>query len=199
MTKYVLNSGGIRNQPELRKKFHLELIKGLSNNPKFILCNFAQGREYWEIKFQNYSNAITEDMPSGVKPTFELATPSLFAEQCREADVIYFHGGDDYLLQYWMKQFNLAELFKNKVVATTSASSDMLSTHYWTGDWQQCADGFGVLPIKFIAHYQSGYGDADPRGTIDWQRAYDELVAFGDTSLPIYALKEGEYIVIEQK
>lgn len=199
MTKYVLNSGGIRNQPELKKKFHLELIKGLSDNPKFLLCNFAQGREYWEIKFQGYSDAIAADIPIGIKPTFELAMPSLFVEQCREADVIYFHGGDDQLLQYWMKQFNLVELFKNKVVATNSASSDMLTTHYWTGDWRQCADGFSVLPIKFIAHYQSGYGDVDPRGPIDWQRVYDELVAFGDTSLPIYALKEGEYIVIEQK
>ena len=130
MTKYVLNSGGIKNEPTLKKKFHQELIKGLGSNPKFLLCNFAQGREYWEAKFQGYSDAISEDMPENVNPSFELAMPKQFVEQCKQADVVYFHGGDDHLLQYWMKQYELAELFKDKVVATNSANSDILSAHF---------------------------------------------------------------------
>ncbi len=198
MTKYVLNSGGIKNQPELKKKFHLELVGSLGNSPKFLLCNFAQGREYWEPKFQGYSDAIALDMPEGVKPSFELAMPADFVEQCKQADIIYFQGGDDHLLQYWMKQFDLTELFNGKVVATNSASSDMLATHHWTCDWRACADGLAVLPIKFIPHYQSDFGNDDPRGPINWQRAYDELAAYGDTSLPIHALKEGEFMVSEQ-
>lgn len=197
MTKYVLNSGGVKNQPELKKQFHQELVKGLINAPKFLLCNFAQGREYWEPKFQGYSDVITEDMPDGVAPTFILAMPNDFVTQCGQADVIYFHGGDDYLLKNWMSNFNLADIFKDKVVATNSASSNMLATHYWTCDWRQCFDGFGILPVKFIPHYQSDFGVDDPRGPIDWQKAYDELKAYGDTSLPIHALKEGEYNVFE--
>ena len=197
MTKYVLNSGGIKHQPELKKKFHQELVKGLGKNPKFLLCNFAQGREYWEVKFQGYSDAIAKDMSEDVKPSFELAMPVTFEEQCKRADVIYFHGGDDHLLQYWMKRYDLGKLFKDKVVGTNSASSDMLATHHWTCDWRSCADGLGILPIKFIPHYQSGFGDADPRGPIDWQKAYDDLAKYGDMSLPIHALKEGEFIVRE--
>lgn len=197
MTKYVLNSGGIKHQPELKKRFHQELVKGLSNNPNFLLCNFAQGREYWEPKFQGYSDTIAEDMPQDVKPSFELAMPATLKEQCKRADVIYFHGGDDHLLQYWMKQYDLGRIFKDKVVGTNSASSDMLATHHWTCDWRSCADGLGILPIKFIPHYQSDFGDADPRGPIDWQKAYDDLAKYGDTSLPIHALKEGEFIVRE--
>lgn len=198
MTKYVLNSGGIKRQPSLKKRFHQELVNGLGNSPKFLLCNFAQGREYWEVKFQGYSDSIAEDMPEGIKPFFELAMPANFTEQCKEADVIYIHGGDDHLLQYWMKQFDYKALFKDKVVAGNSAGSDMLATHHWTCDWRACADGLGILPIKFIPHYQSDFGDADPRGPIDWQKAYNELAAYGDASLPIHALKEGEYIVMEQ-
>lgn len=198
MTKYVVNSGGIRNEPELKKQFHQEIVKALGKSPKFLLCNFAQGREYWEAKFEGYSNAIREDMPENINPTFNLAMPDTFAEQCNKADVIYFHGGDDHLLQYWMKKYDIATLFKDKVVATNSASSDMLSTHFWTCDWRRCADGFAILPIKFIPHYQSAFGDDDPRGPIDWQKAYDELAAYGDTSLPILALKEGEFKVFEQ-
>jgi hypothetical protein len=198
MTKYVLNSGGIKRKPELKRKFHRELIASLGNNPKFVLCNFAEGREYWEPKFGSYADGITEDMPEDVYPSFELAMPATFTEQCRRADIIYFLGGDDYLLRYWLQQFELIELFKDKVVATTSASSDALVAQYWTCDWRQCADGFGILPIKFIPHYQSSFGDLDPRGPIDWQKAYDELAAYGDTSLPIHALQEGEYIVFEK-
>lgn len=198
MTKYVLQSGGIKRQPELKKKFHQELVKGLGKHPKFLLCNFAQGREYWEPKFAGYSNAVAEDMPEGVEPTFELAMPAEFVDQCKRADVIYFHGGDNHLLQYWMKQFDVPAIFEGKVVGTNSASSFLLSTSYWTCDWRQCGDGFGILPIKFIAHYQSNFGIDDPRGPIDWQKAYDDLAAYGDTGLPIYALKEGEFIIKEQ-
>lgn len=196
MTKYVLNSGGITNQPELKKRFHQELVKDLGTTPRFLLCNFAQGREYWEPKFRGYTEAISEDMPEGTKPTFVLAMPADFVEQCRRADVVYFHGGDDHLVQYWMRQFDLAEIFEGKVVAANSASADMLATHYWTCDWRECGDGFGVLPIKFIPHYLSNFGFDDPRGPIDWQKAYKELQAYGDTSLPIYAPKEGEFVVL---
>jgi len=198
MTKYVLNSGGIKNAPNLKREFHRELVKNLGNNPKFLLCNFAQGREYWEAKFRGHSDAISEDLPDSVSPSFALAMPDTFATQCSEADIIYFHGGDDRLIQYWMRQFDLLELFKDKVVATNSASSNLLVTHYWTCDWRQCGDGLGILPIKFIPHYNSAFGDDDPRGSIDWEQAKRELEEYGDNSLPIYALEEGEYKVFEQ-
>ncbi len=198
MTKYVLQSGGIQNQPELKRQFHREIIEGLSGEPKFLLCNFAQGREYWEAKFPAYADSIRQDMPRGATPAFELAMPDRFVEQCGQADVIYFHGGDDYLVQYWMRKFHIPELFADKVVATNSASSDMLSTHYWTCDWRQCGDGFGILPIKFIPHFESDFGADDPRGPIDWAAAKAELQTYGDTSLPIEALREGEYKVFVQ-
>lgn len=199
MIKYVLNSGGLRNQPELKEQFHREIVKGLGNNPKFLLCNFAQGREYWEVKFPGYSNMITEDMPDDTKPAFVLAMPDIFVEQCKDTDVIYFHGGDNDLIEFWMHQFDISKIFQGKVVATNSASSMMLASSYYTCDWRSCRKGFAVLPIKFIAHYKSAFGDDDPiRGPIDWQKAYNELAAYGDISLPIHALKEGEYSVIKQ-
>lgn len=198
MTKYVINSGGIQNNPDLKKKFHQELVKELGDKPKFVLCNFGQVREIWESKFQGYCDAILEDMPENVNPSFELAIPDTFTSQCQAANIVYFHGGDDYLVQFWMKQFDIDKLFSDKVVATNSGSSDMLATHFWPSDWRKCLDGLGILPIKFIPHYTSTFVDDDPRGPIDWQKAYDELAAYGDTSLPIHALKEGEFVVIEQ-
>ncbi len=195
MTKYVLNSGGIRNNLELKKKFHQELVASTGSRPKFLLCNFAQGREYWEVKFRGYSKSIAEDMPSGFEPSFALALPEIFVEQCKRADIIYFHGGDDHLLKYWISKFDMLDLFKRKVVATNSASSNMLAAHYWTCDWRDCCDGFGILPIKFIPHYKSNFGDDDPRGPIDWKYAKNELEDYGDKTLPIYALEEANYVV----
>jgi hypothetical protein len=197
MTKYVLNSGGIKNQPELKKKFHRELISDRGDTPEFLLVNFAQGREYWESKFPAYSNAIAVDLPESVTPSFSLAMPAEFVAQCEQADVIYFHGGDQHMLLYWMQQYDMKKLFKNKVVATNSASSDMLAQSFWTCDWRACMDGFGILPIKFIPHFKSNFGSDDPRGPVDWDKAYQELSVYGDTSLPVYALQEGEFKVFE--
>ncbi len=194
MTKYVLNSGGIKNHLDLKRKFHQEIVKGLGDKPRFLLCNFAQGREYWEPKFAGYSNTISEDMPDDVKPTFELAAPDKFVQQCKNANVIYFHGGDCDLLLYWMRKFDYLSLVKDKVVATNSASSCMVASSYYTCDWRDCQDGFGILPIKFIPHYDSEFGNDDPRGPIDWEKAKQELENYGDKTLPVHALKEGEFI-----
>ncbi len=196
-TKYVLNSGGIRNNSELKKKFHRELIEGLRPEPKFLLCNFGQGREYWEDKFEGYSASIAEDMPDDVRPTFELAMPATFSEQSKNADVIYIHGGDDHLMQYWLKQLDVPATWEGKVVATNSGSSDAITKSYWTCDWRECGDGLGILPIKFLPHYLSDFGTDDPRGPIDWEQAKRELEEYGDTSLPVYALKESEFEVFE--
>ena len=196
MTKYILQSGGIKNQPKLKRMFHRETVDGLGGHPKILMCNFAQGREYWEVKFDRYCNSIREDVDC--QPEFQLAMPDEFGSQVAWADVVYFHGGDTDLLVYWMKQFDLNKLFKNKVIATNSASSQMLSSIYYTCDWRTVRDdGFGILPIKFGAHFYSEFGDDDPRGPIDWSAAVKELENFGDTSLPVFDLREGEYAVFE--
>ncbi len=200
MTKYVLNSGFRQSHPlhELKRKFHRELVKDLGSHPKFVICSFAEGREYWNIRFKGYAGTIAEDMPNGVSPSFELAVPDNLEDQCAAADVIYFNSGDDVLLKYWMSQFDLTKLFEGKVVATGSASSDVLAAQFWSSDWRKCLDGLGILPIKFIPHYLANFGDADPRGPVNWQQAHDKLEKYDDTSLPIYALKEGEYEVFER-
>lgn len=198
MTKYVLNSGGVRNNPQLAKNFFVEIVDGLTNTPHILLCLFAQPREDWEKKFTEYTGSFNTFFPDGVTATFELAFPATFEEQIVKSDVLYMSGGDDHLLQYWLKQFDLPKIWEGKVVVTNSASSHALSKHYWTCDWRQTNDGLGILPIRFLAHYQSAYGADDPRGPIDWEAAKQTLEAFGDTTLPVHALKEGEYIVIEK-
>jgi hypothetical protein len=198
MTKYVVNSGGVSNFPEKAKLFFAEICKGLGKSPKLLLCYFAQPREIWEQKFKQDTIDFIMLFPEGVKPIFEMASTDVFEQQCRTTEIIYIKGGDDHLLQYWLKQFNIPIIWDGKVVATNSAGSDALATHFWTCDWRQVMDGLGVLEIKFIPHFKSEYGNNDPRGLIDWEKSHKELESYGDTSLPIYALEEGDYVVIEK-
>lgn len=185
----------MRNAPDKTKEFLAEVVKGLGNNPIITLCFFATGREYWETKFAEYSQRFSSMMPKEVKPIFKLAFPDKFVEQVKEADAIMIQGGDDHLLHYWLGQFDVPKIWDNKVVSGSSAGSDVLCQHFWTCDWRQCMDGLAILPIKFIPHYKSDFGADDPRGPIDWEKAYMELSNYGG-NLPIYALVEGDYIVM---
>lgn len=186
----------MRNNPEGGKRFFAECVKGLSKNPKVLICLFAYPREHWEKKFEKLKN---DNLYSeGINSVFELALPSKFEEQIKNTDILYIYGGDDYLLKYWFSKFNIPQIWEGKVVATSSAGSNALVQHFWTCDWKDCMNGFGILPIKFLPHYKSDFGSDDPRGPIDWEKAYKELEAYGDKSLPIHALREGEFIVIEK-
>lgn len=195
MTKYVVNSGGLRGNPEKMAEFFTEVVDGLGDAPKVLMCFFAEPREDWEKSFESFKKYFESSLDENITPVFELAFPDEFEQQCKNADAIYIHGGDDYLLRYWMDKFNVSVIWKDRTIGTNSASSSILATSYWTCDWRQCFDGFGVLPIKFIPHFNSEFGSDDPRGPIDWQVAKDELAEYGDKSLPIYALEEAEYVV----
>jgi peptidase E len=197
MTKYVLNSGGLRNAPEKGRRFLAEIVKDLGPSPKMLVTLFAQPREDWEEKFAQYRDELNERAPDRVKVSFELAFPDTFKEQVSRNDIVYVHGGDDHLVKYWFDKLNIPKVWKDKVVATSSAGSDVLAKHFWTCDWRQCMDGLGILPIKFLPHYKSKYGENDPRGPIDWEKAYKVLAEYGDKSLPIHALEEGDYVVVE--
>lgn len=196
MTKYILNSGGAKNHPEKEIRFNREIVKGLGDNPCVLFCFFASPRDRWEEKFHSYSNRFLDSMDSGVVPKFDLAFPDSFVDQIKNSDAIVIYGGDDNLLLFYFKNYDLPAVWQGKVVAGSSAGSDILVKYFWTCDWRQTKEGLGILPIKFIPEYKSEYGKDDPRGPIDWEVAYDELKNYKE-DLPIHALKEGDYIVFE--
>ncbi len=198
MTKYIINSGGSRNNPKGEKLSIDETLKGLELKPNLLFCFFAQKREDWEIGFKDKVAFFKEMIPDNVDPYFELAFPEKFVEQIKKSDAVVIFGGDDHLVQYWLKQFDIPNIWDGKVVSLRSASSNALAKYFWTCDWRKCMDGLGILEIKFIPHYKSNYGIDDPRGPVDWDKAYKELEEYGDKNLAIHALQEGEFIVIEQ-
>ncbi len=197
MTKYVLNSGGLKRNIPGAKKFIAEMVKELGSNPKILFCFFAEKRENWEEKFPQYVEGFRSWSPEGVVPDIELAFPGTFEQQIKKSDIVYIHGGDDHLVLHWLKQFDIPSIWEGKVVGTNSASTHAVSRSFWTCDWRELQDGLGILPIKTLAHFNSSYGETDPRGPVDWGAAKKELAEYGDKSLPIYALEEGEFEVFE--
>lgn len=198
MTKYVLNSGGLSSYPEKTKAFFAELVKDQGNEPIVLICLFSRARERWEIDFLSFEENYPPLFPNDVTPKLVMAVPDQFEQQVAQADIILLAGGDDHLLTYWLQRFDIPNMWEGKVVAGSSAGSIFLSTHSWTCDWRECIDGFGIVPVKIIPHFNSTYGNDDPRGPIDWEKAKEELVQYGDTSLPIHIPEEGDFIVIEQ-
>ena len=199
MTKYVLNSGSTSQYQDKQKAFFAEILKGLGTHPKILIVLFSRPREYWEETFQKYESATKNAVSDDIEAVFEMAMPDTFINQIKNNDIVYILGGDDYLLRFWFDKYDIPNIWENKVVAGSSAGSSILVRHFWTCDWRENMDGLGVLPIKFIPHYNSNYGTDDPyRGGIDWEQAKDELKHYGDINLPIYAIEEGDFIVFEQ-
>lgn len=198
MTKYILNSGGLGDNPKKANLFYNEMLKDLGSKPKILFCFFARPREDWEKTFDKYKSNFLELIEKDLEPIIELAFPDKFIKQVNNNDVIIIFGGDDILIQYWLKQYDLPKLWEGKVVAGSSAGSNALVNSSWTCDWRKCIDGLNILPIKFIPHYNSDFGIDDPRGEIDWEKAYKEISEYGDKSFKIYALEEGDFVVIEK-
>ncbi len=207
MTKYILQSGNVKDYPEKRKKYNKEVFRDFLSGGKDektrdesvkILFNFfSQKREDWEMKYKNYDNRLKKDVD--LKLETKMAMPDEFAEQCQWADVIIFAGGDDDLLQYRMSKFDVPKIWEGKVVTGGSAGADYLVDFFWTLDWRKVMTGSGIVPVKFIPHYKStNYTKDDPRGPVDWKKAYEELKNYGDKNLPIHALEEGDFVVFEK-
>src|SRR3989344_4530106 len=100
MARYILNSGGVRNDPDLARKFFGEVVKGLGKGPRLLVCCFAQPREDWEKKFSEDKEILPALFPKGVQPELDLAFPATFEAQIDRNDAIYIHGGDDHLTRY---------------------------------------------------------------------------------------------------
>lgn len=135
------------------------------------------------MKFAAYSENLKTDLPDSIHPEIEMAVPDIFEKQVENADVIIIYGGDDYLLQCWLKNFNLPEIWEGKVVATSSAGSNALASSFWTCDWRQPMDGLSIIPIKFIPHYKSDFGSTDPRAPLTGKR---RTKSYKSTEIQIY-------------
>lgn len=199
MIRFLLNSGGVYSTGDRGKKYINDALSDKGSNPKILICLFPLVFDDWFKRYDKYKVDIDE-LAEDRHPIYDLAFPDTFATQCSWADVVIIHGGDDHLTMFWLQQFDLRSIWEGKTIAAQSASIDALSSSFWTCNWRRCFNGLGIVPLRFLTHYNSNWGLDDHRGPIDWQAARRELEQYGDVTHPVYALEEGEYIeyILEQ-
>lgn len=193
MTKYILAGGYVHKAPDGGKSFCEELIKGIDKKPvKILNCMFARKKEDWQEgidKDSEFFSRFIKDFE------MELAAPSKFAEQVKNSDVIYLKGGyTSALIELLSKDKRWIQELDGKVIAGTSAGGDAIAKYYTVLKTHRIGDGLGLLPIKFIPHWNSNYSDEEVKD-IDWSLELKKLKEYKE-ELPIYILGEGEFIVI---
>lgn len=198
MTKYLLQSGGLANEPEKAAVYFEELFANTPQPVKLLWCFFASKPEDYEEHLAHYQKTFKPSFPSGLLLEERLTSPETFADDVAWADVVYIHGGNFVLIEAILKNFDLPELFKDKVVGLNSASGMTLSVASWSCDTYDLKDGLGILPVKFIPHYNAvGVPNGSELTPDIWMKAKTDLEAYGDVPLPIHALEEGEFVVFE--
>jgi len=198
MTKYIMQSGGLVNQPERAKNYYKEIFSAFDKNTetKMLWCFFAS-IDYGEADlFKKWFHLLGGFIPDEYQVTHTTATVEGFSEQVHNSDIIYLHGGSTQKFLSRVREHDLRELLTGKVVCTNSASTIALSVASYDAEERRVIDGLGILPCKTLVHFnRDSYGADHVEGAVDWEMAKNLVDSYGDHSLPVYALEEGEFIV----
>ncbi len=170
-----------------------EIAQNFSPDTNFLICLFARPAEQWNELFKQNSDFFRKICKID-KINFVLAEKTSFNRQIKEADAIYFVGGDSVLLNDALSEIgnDWRDGINNKTIIGSSAGTDMISKYNYDLQFGRCGDGLGLAPVKTFVHY--GAKDYEP--VIGWENALDELKRYKE-NLPIYTLKEGEFVSLE--
>lgn len=183
MTKYILHGGNSRDINPDNDGFFREMTLG-SVGKTLVLLNYFS-REDDEVeklaeqdKQRFLQNSENKDLE------FEIAHPDGLTDQLQRAFVMYMRGGEtDWLTSKIKKTGNLEGLFRNKVIAGSSAGVYTLSKYYWGNDTAKIGEGIGVLNIKAFCHYS-------PKD----REIVDKLLNYKE-SLPLFTLPNYKWTV----
>lgn len=92
-TKYILHGGYTRLENELNNSFFREFTKDLPIHCKVLMCFFASGEEDKCNTFNELCTKFTK-FSEGKQIEFLFAKLESFIEDVKNADAIYFHGGE---------------------------------------------------------------------------------------------------------
>ena len=187
-TKYILIGGQIHKAQDGGLSFCEELIKGINHRPiKILDCLFAREKDDWSDRFDKDRNFFFSNSPDF---ELELASPENFIEQIRNNHVVLFQGGvPRKLISMLDTAGNWLKEAQGKVLVGSSGGADTLCKYYGVGRTGNVREGLGLLPIKFIPHWKSDYGEGLD---INWDSLFEKLKSYKE-DLEIVVLSEGEY------
>lgn len=178
MTKYILHGGetGIINKHN--EAFYREWVKDFNEDkiPSILLTYFSRPKEIWN-KLKKSDKERFAKYTNNRKVNFIVASSGMeeFKKQLKEADVIYFRGGDPQKIIDTIKEIKneLLPLLDGKVCAGSSAGVMFLSNYSSSSkDWKKY---LGLLPINSVVHYSEemkedleGFKKSHPDNKKEW-------------------------------
>jgi peptidase E len=201
MTKYVVQSGGLVRFPDKARKYYKEVFSSFKDSDKeikMLWCFFASADYGEDNLLKKWLELLGGFLPTDCSIHHTATSVENFAQQVAEADVVYFHGGSTDVFLSRVNELDIENQIADKVVCTNSAATLAFSSAGWDSDTREVIKGLAILPIKTMVHFNSNYGADDPRGFLNWGAAKKELEEYGNISLPVHALEEGEFIVVTQ-
>ncbi len=184
MIKFVLHGGIIKPRNKDNNSFYQELTSGFRGRVNILINCFARDNSVVEEKFKRHvkrflSNSLNKNLK------FVLAEKDKFSEQVKDADIVYFDGGDtDKLIGELSLMKNFEKLLDGKVIGGLSAGVYCLAKYYYGNDIRKIGKGLGILPIKAYCHFEAKDIDVVKKLT-----TYNE-------ELPVFVLPNYKWVVI---
>ena len=157
-------------------------------NCKVLMCFFASREEDTMSIYNKLSSKLIK-FSNGKQIDFIFASLESFVKNVKQADAIYFHGGNTPTLLKDLKDFSDLELlFSQKTVAGSSAGAYMLAKYGTAHTGESVRQGLGMVNKKLVCHFQSP--DMHPT-----ESSFEELKQIAPELETIY-LKDCEWQVI---
>jgi peptidase E len=183
--KFILHGGATRNKEliESNRTFFFEMAKDF-NEPKILLVYFAKEPETYSTLYEQDAENFKQVYPKKIF-SFTTATVENFGSQAKDSDIIYVRGGDTRrLIEKFKKINNLKEAINGKIYGGSSAGANAIVKYYFSFKLDKVEQGLGIIPIKTFPH---------------WEESKQEKLALLQNTggnLPVYKLKEGEFVVL---
>lgn len=195
--KVILSGGFVSRASDGGAAFCAEVISGGLSPIRMLECAFGMPEESWKNSSEK-DLAMFREMCPNVTFDLDIAIVEHFVEQIKQADIVYFRGGETQRLQTCLAGINgWQDALDGKVLVGASAGAYVLSSRYvQLSQPPDFKHGFGLLPVKIVAHYQSTFLH---KGNHDKSKEYwsqvDKIMDNQD-GLTVVKLREGEFVVI---
>jgi peptidase E len=200
MTKFILHGGMVKLPSANNDNFFREILQAVLESPRILLILFASPKEKWADKEDGYKNKFL-DQADGRKIDILVADEDLdiLIQQVVWSNVLYIGGGDDLILQRQLEKIpDFEKMIKNKVVAGSSAGALVLAKYYYDNDYDKIYEGLGILPIKIITHYSTPENPSPTKAYPPNEDKRQELENYKE-KLPVYAIPETEFVVVDKE
>lgn len=158
MTTHILHGGRTKIDSANNRLFFKQFTERVpKDNVKILLCYWARDKKKWNELFEKDKTNIIAQATKKVDINI-VDTLEKLSSQIKEADVLYFSGGEEEFLRPYMSQLTfLKDSLNNKVFIGSSMGAFLASKHYVLSLSDQNEDtvyeGLGLVPYNILCHW----------------------------------------------